>query len=60
MILRLTTIGRQTLADGANRVTRAVTLTRRRCPDRAPQRAGERRRHRGPPPWPAASSPAGT
>ena len=28
MILRLTTIGRQTLADGANRKTRAVTLTR--------------------------------
>ena len=28
MILRLTTIGRQTLADGANRQTRAVTLTR--------------------------------
>ena len=28
MILRLTTIGRQTLADGANRRTRAVTLTR--------------------------------
>ena len=28
MILRLTTVGRQTLADGANRATRAVTLTR--------------------------------
>ena len=28
MILRLTTLGRQTLADGANRATRAVTLTR--------------------------------
>ncbi len=26
MILRLTTLGRETLADGANRATRAVTL----------------------------------